>query len=141
MRELLPVISDDLDWTEKQVRTPATADRHLGWEGKWYLLDLTDEHDAELCAMIKRYVEAGQQADQPKLRRSGVRQSTYRSDQPHGRRTKRYYDDLTVYVDERGLTKRDGSGRPAYAGKDGSKDFPNWLVEEYDAYLAGISDG
>lgn len=140
MKELVPAVWDDLDRVEKNTKIPASHTRFVGLDGVWKVLDLTDEHDAELVALLERYMRAGLTPDtppKPARRAAGTQEKPrYKSEQPHGRRTKAYYDGLTAYVDERKITKRDGSGRPAYAGsKDGRKDFPTWLVEEYDAYL------
>lgn len=59
MEELLPVISDDLDWAGKHERVPADCTRYLGYEGKWYRLDMTIPHALELEAFLKRYRDAG----------------------------------------------------------------------------------
>ena len=144
MRELLPVVSDDLTWTEEKVREPAAHTRYVGLDGVWKEVDLTDDHDAELTRFIGRYMAAGRKPEappKPERRAAGTREkSRYKSERPHGRRTREYYDGLIAYVNERGITKRDGTGRPAYEGRDGSKDFPTWLVEEYDVYLVASNE-
>jgi hypothetical protein len=65
------------------------------------------------------------------------RTPTGQASRAHGRRTKAYYEDLVRFTDERGITKRDGSGRPAYAGvRPGSRNYyPDWLVRMYDEHL------
>lgn len=67
MEELLPVVSDDLDWKESghKTRTPADHTRYLGWEGKWYRLDMTTAHTMELEKFLDVYVEAGNHVDAP----------------------------------------------------------------------------
>ena len=52
-------VYDDLDLTEKQERTDATQTRTLGLAGRWFELDLTEEHAAEFDALVDRYVKAG----------------------------------------------------------------------------------
>ena len=146
MKELVPAIWDDLDRTERDTKTPADVTRHVGLDGVWKELDLTSEHDAELLAAIKRYMDAGLPPSGPVKplrppKRVAAGERPYPSDRPHGRRTKQYYDGLAAYVDERGITKRDNSGRPAYQGTNGKRDFPSWLVEEYDAYLEQVAGG
>lgn len=81
MEELLPVVSDDLDWTETHERVPADHTRYLGYEGRWYRLDMTTEHTLEIEAFLNRYFRAGQPADTPPPRkqpsRSGKTSAAY----------------------------------------------------------------
>lgn len=50
---------DDLDWHERQEQVPATHTCTLGFLGKWVELDLTEDHLAELAALLHRYLEVG----------------------------------------------------------------------------------
>jgi hypothetical protein len=132
----VPVILayDDLDRLEKDQRNEAHATRHISVDGTWYELDLTNEHAIEFDRAVSRYVNAGVRTDGPP--RPPARNPT----RAHGRRTDAYYADLVAYVDERKITKRDKTGRPAYAGaREGRNDYPDWLVREYDEYLAAKS--
>ena len=67
MEELLPVISDDLDWAESghTARTPAEHTRYFGWEGQWYRLDMTTPHTTEIEEFLARYLRAGQKSAGP----------------------------------------------------------------------------
>jgi hypothetical protein len=75
MEELLPVVSDDLDWKESghKTRTPAEHTRYLGFEGRWYRLDMTSAHTQELEAFLERFIRAGMLTDTPpKPRKSSL---------------------------------------------------------------------
>jgi Lsr2 len=67
MEELLPVVSDDLDWQESghKTRTPADHTRYLGWEGTWYRIDMTTAHTTEIEEFLARYTTAGQIVEAP----------------------------------------------------------------------------
>jgi len=61
---------DDLDWTEKQQRNPATATVALGVDGRWVELDLTQDHATELLRFVDRYMTAGTKPAKPPVLRS-----------------------------------------------------------------------
>lgn len=69
MKELVPVVSDDLDMTEKGIRTPADSEASLGFMGQWYELDLTEKHYMELSELVNRWIAAGRPTDEPASRR------------------------------------------------------------------------
>lgn len=71
MKELIPVIWDDLDRLDNpRSRTQAAVERYVGWEGTWRVLDLTDEHDKEVSAFMDRLMRAGSTPDtSPKPKR------------------------------------------------------------------------
>lgn len=124
---------DDLDHTEKDERNEAHATRHISVDGTWYELDLTSDHAIEFDRVVRRYVSAGVLMDAPP--KPSARQP--RKSQGHGgRRNGAYYEGLVAWVDENRIIKRDGSGRPAYEGRNGRNDYPEWLITEYDAHLA-----
>ena len=50
---------DDLDWTEKQAKVPASHTVLLGLDRKWVELDLTEAHTIELAEFLARYMKAG----------------------------------------------------------------------------------
>ncbi len=56
---------DDLDRVEKGERNQASQTRYVGLDGRWVELDLTPEHEAELLAFIKRYMNAGVTPPEP----------------------------------------------------------------------------
>lgn len=66
MREILPVVSDDLDWTEGKTRVPAGNVVSFGFMADWYELDLSDEHLLELKNLAARYIKAGRLTDRPR---------------------------------------------------------------------------
>jgi hypothetical protein len=65
MRELVPLITDDLDRVEQSRRTAATAEASVGFMGTWWNLDLTEEHFAELEQLLTRYRAAGELTAEP----------------------------------------------------------------------------
>lgn len=56
---------DDLDDHEKDAETLASSTRHVGLDGLWVELDLTEEHDAELLRVLERYLAAGHKPVEP----------------------------------------------------------------------------
>jgi hypothetical protein len=92
---------DDLDRTEKDQRTPATATHYVGLDGRWAELDLTPEHEGELLAFIGRYMKAGiTPAEPPKPPKGGG--------PPGAERNQR----ILEFAQQRGLkhTKRSAGG-------------------------------
>lgn len=69
MKEMIPVISDDLDLAEKGIRTPAQQEASLGFMGRWFELDLTDDHMLELSSMLNRWIAAGRPTSKPQSNR------------------------------------------------------------------------
>jgi hypothetical protein len=59
-RRLVWVIEDDLT-----PDAPADCAETVGWRGRWYRLDLTTAHAAELEAVLAPYVAAGTVVDSP----------------------------------------------------------------------------
>jgi hypothetical protein len=58
------VIGDNLDWHENREHTDADVTRTIALDGEIRRLDLTAEHDAELVAFLRRYLDAGDDPDQ-----------------------------------------------------------------------------
>jgi hypothetical protein len=56
---------DDLDWTEKQAKVPASHTVLLGLDRKWVELDLTEAHTIELAEFLARYMKAGNKPEVP----------------------------------------------------------------------------
>ena len=131
------VAYDDLDRVEKQEdRNPASYTRHISVDGTWFELDLTTEHASEFDRVVGRYVNAGVKTDGPP-KKPGRTPSGRKSVAHGGRRSKAYYDGLVAWVDANRISKKDGTGRPAYAGnKPGKNDYPDWLIKMYDEHLA-----
>lgn len=88
MKELIPVITDDLDLVEKNIRTPADLTRTITDGTRIRELELTQAHSDELdeflernaaerTAFLERYMRAGRPADKmirpPGQRRTGPR--------------------------------------------------------------------
>ena len=59
MKQVEIAAYDDLDWTEKQSKVPASHTVFLGLDRKWYELDLTEAHTIELAEFLARYIKAG----------------------------------------------------------------------------------
>jgi hypothetical protein len=60
---------DDLDRVEKDTRTRADVEVHLGLDGEWLVLDLTQAHEDELRRVLARYLAAGSRPDKPPVPR------------------------------------------------------------------------
>jgi hypothetical protein len=56
---------DDLDRTEKGLKTRASRTRFVGLDGVWVEVDVTEEHDAELERVVGRYMKAGVKPEAP----------------------------------------------------------------------------
>lgn len=127
---------DDLDYARDKTKTPAD---HVGvpltWKNKAVRLDLSDKNYRmldELLGDVTRAAEPVERKTTPAGRKS----------QSHGgRRSAGYYEGLRAWTDKNRISKRDGSGRPAYAGnkpdQPNRRDYPEWLIEMYDQHLAG----
>lgn len=131
---------DDLDRVEKQQdRNPADHIRHISVDGTWFELDLTGEHATEFDRVVLRYVNAGVKMSGPP-KKAGKTPSGRKSVAHGGRRAASYYAGLVAWVDAEHITKKDGSGRPAYEGRtDDKRDYPDWLLTDYDAHLEQTS--
>ena len=125
MEELLPVISDDLVWHDSghKTRTPADYTRYVGWEGKWYRVDLTEDHMLELATFVKRYADAGKLVDDVPPRkapsRSGKTSGAYQRNQ-----------EILAFAKAHGLRYTERA-----RGK-GSPYFPVATLRAYEAFEA-----
>jgi hypothetical protein len=141
----IPAINayDDLDRVEKQEpRTPASDIRHISVDGTWFELDLTADHASEFDRAVLRYVNAGVKMDGPPKKKARAAKPAPKNNGHGGRRPSDYYEGLIAWTDANSITKRDGSGRPAYAGvREGRNDYPDWLIRDYDAYLETAEPG
>ena len=75
MKQVEVAAYDDLDWAEKQVKTRATHTTHVGLDGLWKELDLTEEHLVELATFLARYMKAGSRPEKPPTRRIAASQT------------------------------------------------------------------
>lgn len=126
---------DDLDYARDKTKT--IADYHdvpLTWKNKSVTLDLSADNYDRLSLLLDEAVKVGKsQAGSKPGRTPAGRKSVAHG----GRRSKAYYEGLVAWADANDITKRDGSGRPAYQGHlPGRNDYPDWLIRDYDAYLA-----
>jgi hypothetical protein len=121
---------DDIDYARDKTKTPAD---HVGvpltWKNKSVKLDLSDKNYRMLDELLGDVVKAAEPvvAKTPAGRKSVAH---------GGRRSNEYYTGLRGWVDRNRISKKDGSGRPAYEGINGKNDYPEWLIADYDAYLA-----
>lgn len=112
----------------------------LGWDGVWYELDLTTEHDAVLWESIRPFIEAGRRveakdaaavkhedtADIPK--RAGV--LCYHN---VGVSTRRYHERLREYWE--------GEGRPVQRTvNENGVAWYNYLAEHYKGFEAHLTE-
>ena len=128
---------DDLDWARDKTKT--LADYHdvpLTWKNKDVTLDLSEDNYSRLSDMLDVVVKAGKAKE---TTATGRAKSGYRKERQRGRRTDDYYTGLRAWADANRISKRDTSGRPAYAGKNGRHDYPDWLIVMYDEHLAKSS--
>lgn len=65
MKQVEVACYDDLDWTEKEAKTPATHTLYVGLDGQWRELDLTEAHTIELAEFLARYMKAGHKPEAP----------------------------------------------------------------------------
>lgn len=127
---------DDLDYARDKTKTLADhLDVPLTWKNKVVTLDLSEENYSRLSDMLDTVVKAGKAAETGKAPRTPAG----RKSAAHGRRTAAYYESLRKFTDDNRISKRDGSGRPAYEGQNGRNDYPDWLIVMYDEHLAKTS--
>jgi hypothetical protein len=130
---------DDLDYHNGKRKTYATQfDVPISWKGESRVLDLSQENYDRLNEIISELITAGRKPEKPAERKPQTTAKGYKS-KAHGRRPDVYYEGLRKFADEREITKRDGSGRPAYSAPEGSNrdfDYPIWLIRMYDEHLA-----
>lgn len=128
MEELLPVISDDVHWAEEKQRVPADHTRYLGWEGKWYRLDMTTIHTLDIETFLARFLAAGQPLSEPPPKRPPAGKNS----PGHERNQK-----ILAYAKRTGLKYTERS-----KGK-GSPYFPVATVRAYEAAVARgeVNDG
>lgn len=127
---------DDIDYARDKTKTVATyRDVPLTWKNKTVKLDLGDANYRMLDDLLGPLTKA---AEPVKNLTPAGRKSVAHG----GRRPAAYYEGLVEWVDRNRISKRDTSGRPAYAGSkpDGRNDYPDWLVKMYDEHLAGPGD-
>jgi hypothetical protein len=125
---------DDLDYRRDKTKTLAVQyDVPVSWKGKSVTLDLSQQNYERLDALLTEMIQAGSP-----VRDGGQRTPEGTRSRAHGRRENSYYDGLRAFTDERKITKRDGTGRPAYASAVNGKkfDYPDWLIRMYDEHLA-----
>lgn len=122
---------DDLDYARDKTKTPADYhDVPLTWKNRSVTIDLSAANYERLNELLDPLIAAGKAASA-----SGIKPGRP-ARQKGGRRPASYYEGLVSWADANGITKRDGSGRPAYEGRNGRNDYPDWLVRDYDIYLA-----
>lgn len=126
---------DTIDYARDETENNAQhEDVLVGWQGKWVKLDMSHAHFTEYDELLGHLLKIGQPVTKDETKRTPAGR---RSIAHGGRRSKAYYEGLVEYADRNRITKRDGTGRPAYAGlKPDRNDYPGWLVREYDEYLA-----
>ena len=129
MKEVEVIAYDDLDRVEKSVKTRAAQTRFFGLDGRWVELDLTEEHDAELLRLAKRYMDAGTKPEKaPTFGRAPHRRAP--SDNP-----------LTVAraANEAEQAWHDLNGHPYTHRKTGGWYFPVKSHRLYEAHLAEVA--
>jgi hypothetical protein len=74
VKEMVPSLWDDLERLEDPAaRVAADHTRFLGWEGRWYELDMTTIHTLEIEAFLEPYLKAGTLTDNPpRVKRPGL---------------------------------------------------------------------
>ena len=124
---------DDLDWARDKTKT--VADYHdvpLTWKNQAVTLDLSASNYQRLSELLDPAVKAGKHTTPTGRAGKGMAKQRIR-----GRRTSAYYEGLVAWVDANHITKRDTSGRAAYAGtRPDRNDYPDWLIVMYDEHLA-----
>lgn len=128
MKQTIIQSFDDLDWHERQQKTPADDTVTVGLNGRWYELDLTAAHVQELAKTLDRYLGAGNEPSQlprPKAKHGGRRKPDLD--------TVAYNRGLRAWVDEHEM--KNEAGMPAYTTPGGGFYPPKQLKEKYDAYL------
>lgn len=122
---------DDIDFARDGTKTRADyRDVPLTWKNKTVKLDLGEANYRMLDNLLGPLTRAAEPVKR-------VTPSGRKSVAHGGRRTDEYYTGLRAWADQNGIQKKDGSGRPAYAGKNGRNDYPDWLIQGYDEYMAG----
>jgi hypothetical protein len=119
---------DNIDYDRDKTETLADREDVLvGFEGQWVKLDLSDANYGPLAAQLRHLLSIGEPVKgqkKPQASRS------------HGRRSAEYYARLIRWTDEHKITKKDGTGRIAYAPSKpgGRNDYPDWLIRDYDHF-------
>jgi hypothetical protein len=104
----------------------------VGWRGQWVKLDLSHDHYTEYDQLLGHLMKIGD----PVREGSVSSRPRGKREKKNDRRPKTYYDGLIRWADENRITKKDGSGRPAYTGTiEGRNDYPEWLIKDYDRFL------
>lgn len=123
---------DTIDYERDETETPAQHTGVLvGWQGKWVKLDMSHAHFTEFDEQLGHLLKIGEKAEQTS---GGVVARKPRKQ--NNRRNRAYYAGLVEYADRNRISKKDGTGRPAYAGNNGRNDYPDWLIKMYDEHLA-----
>jgi hypothetical protein len=128
---------DTLDYKQDGAENLAQhEDVLVGWRGRWVKLDLSHEHFTAIDQMMSPLMTYGDPVEKEDKPKPGRTPKGHKSYAHGGRRPAAYYEGLIEWVDANHITKKDGSGRPAYAGvREGRHDYPDWLIRDYDAYL------
>lgn len=119
MKEIIPVLWDDLVLREESKKVPADVTVRLAYNGRETELDLSSEHAKELAEFLERYLSAGSQPV------SDHRGPAFKAMDP-GRLS--YLRNLRKWASQEGLN---------YTTSTGKLYYPVRLIAAYDAYLAG----
>jgi hypothetical protein len=92
-QELVPRLWDDYDLAEQGLRREASVTEHIGIDGAWYQLDLSDEHAKPLREMLERAKAAGLKLDGPPPRpKKGRKPGQLRPGSKDGERLRNWAD-------------------------------------------------
>lgn len=116
MKEVIPVLWDDLILAEEGTKKPADITVTLAYNGAEIDLDLSTEHANELGSVLARYFDAIRKLRQGKAR------------SPVDSTRTQYNKGLREWANREGLNYRTTTGKYYYSER---------LKAAYDAYLAG----
>ena len=127
---------DDIDYARDRTKTLAEhINVPLCWKGTEIPVDLSAANYERLSELLDPVVKAVKSRDLTADGRARKGKGKGKKRAP-GRRSNEYYAELRAWVDANEITKKNGTGKPAYASTDPDRyDYPDWLIAEYDEYL------
>jgi hypothetical protein len=137
--ELIAMLWDDLDLAETGEKNPAQHKITVGWDGRWYELDLTEQHYRRLDAQLAPYLRAGHA---PEHAPAPSRKSPKSPPEIAGYRSARQRGDLVrAFANEHEFNYRTPGGgyyynrdlREAFAAWEAQPEFAAWAARQIAA--------